>query len=145
MKCKYLFLLISAIILVSCGMDHDAINQQIYQESVKYNAEQQLGITIDPNQTWNAIKEGSITVTADADLEDIVKVLVQNHIPFDTEGGYELKEDDIIIAEAAIKIDGKLIVIDDFSDRQEQVEIFENHGYKVFTIDSFNVDEIKNN
>lgn len=78
-------------------------------------------------------------------LEDIVKVLVQNHIPFDTEGGYELKEDDIIIAEAAIKIDGKLIVIDDFSDRQEQVEIFENHGYKVFTTESFNVDEIKNN
>ena len=82
MKCKYLFLLISAIILVSCGMDHDAINQQIYQESVKYNAEQQLGITIDPNQTWNAIKEGSITVTADADLEDIVKVQILTESPF---------------------------------------------------------------
>ena len=82
MKCKYLFLLISAIILVSCGMDHDAINQQIYQESVKYNAEQQLGITIDPNQTWNAIKEGSITVTADANLEDIVKVQILTESPF---------------------------------------------------------------
>ena len=77
-------------------------------------------------------------------LEDIVKALVQNHIPFDTEGGFELKEDDIIIAEAAIKIDGKLIVIDDFSDRQEQIEIFESHGYKVYTTESFNIDEIKN-
>ena len=82
MKFKYLFILISAIVLVSCGPDRDAINEQIYQESVKYNAEKQLGITIDPNQTWNAIKEGSITVTADADLEDIVKVQILTESPF---------------------------------------------------------------
>ena len=81
MKYKYLFLL-SAVILASCGMDHDAINEQIYQESVKYNAEQKLGITVDPRQTWNAIKEGSITVTADADLDDIVKVQILTESPF---------------------------------------------------------------
>ena len=36
------------------------------------------------------------------------------------------------------------IVIDDFSDRQEQIEIFESHGYKVYTTESFNIDEIIN-
>ena len=69
-------------------------------------------------------------------LEDVVTTLVQNHIPFDTEGGFELKENDIIIAEAAIKIDGKDIVIDDFTDREDQIELFENHGFKVFAIET---------
>ena len=78
-------------------------------------------------------------------LEDIVTVLVQNHILFDTEGGYELREDDIIVAEAAIKIDGKDIVIDDFSGREEQIEIFENKGFKVYTIETFDINAIKNN
>ncbi|MCR5314385.1 MAG: DEAD/DEAH box helicase [Bacteroidaceae bacterium] len=77
-------------------------------------------------------------------LEQIVTSLVQNHIPFDTEGGFELKEDDIIIAEAAIKIDGKNIVIDDFTGRDDEVELFENKGFKVYTIESFNINEIKN-
>ncbi len=75
-------------------------------------------------------------------LEDIVTALVQNNVPFDTEGGYELKEEDIIVAEAAIKIDGKDIVIDDFSGREDQIAIFENRGYKVYTKETFNIDEI---
>ena len=29
MKCKYLFLSISAFVLASCGMDRDAFNEQI--------------------------------------------------------------------------------------------------------------------
>lgn len=78
-------------------------------------------------------------------LEDIVTALVQNHILFDTEGGYELREDDIIVAEAAIKIDGKDIVIDDFSGREEQIEIFENKGFKVYTVETFDINAIKNN
>ena len=77
-------------------------------------------------------------------LEDIVTALVQNRIPFDTEGGFELKEEDIIIAEAAIKIDGKDIVIDDFAGREDEVELFKAHGFKVLTKENFNIKEIIN-
>ena len=81
MKCKYLFLL-SAVIFASCGMDHDAINEQIYQESVKNNAEQKLGVTIDPNHTWSSVSKSSISITADAPLIDIQKVRILTESPF---------------------------------------------------------------
>ena len=74
-------------------------------------------------------------------LEEIVTQLVVNHIPFDTDGGYELKEEDIIIAEAAIKIDGKNIVIDDFD--EETASRFRNAGYDVYTPETFNIEKIK--
>lgn len=78
-------------------------------------------------------------------LEHIVAALVQNHIAFDTEGGYELREDNVIVAEAAIKIEGKPIVIDDFAGREEEKEKFEAKGFKVYTKETFNINEIKEN
>lgn len=76
-------------------------------------------------------------------LEDIVTSLVDNHIPFDPDGGFDLEEDGVIIASAAIKIDDENIVIDDLD--SETISIFESHGYKVFTPETFNINEIKNN
>jgi hypothetical protein len=74
-------------------------------------------------------------------LEDLVTTLVSNHISFDTEGGFELKDGDIIIAEAAIKIDDKNIVIDDFEGHEGDITIFEQHGFKVMTPDNFNIND----
>ena len=82
MKCKYLFLLSALLLLVSCGLDHDLINQQIYEESVKQNAEKKLGVTIDPNHTWSSVTQNSITITADAPLSDISKVQILTESPF---------------------------------------------------------------
>ena len=82
MKCKYLFLSISAFVLASCGMDRDAFNEQIYQESVKNNAAQKLGVTIDPNHTWSSVTKSSISITADAPLIDIQKVRILTESPF---------------------------------------------------------------
>jgi DEAD/DEAH box helicase domain-containing protein len=76
-------------------------------------------------------------------LEDVVIELVNNRIPFDTDGGFQLTDEDgIIIAEAAIKLDNRNIVIDDFSDRQDDVTKFERHGYKVIDANNFNITEI---
>ena len=76
-------------------------------------------------------------------LEDVVIELVNNRIPFDTDGGFQLTDEDgIIIAEAAIKLDNRNIVIDDFSDRQEDAAKFERHGYKVIDANNFNITEI---
>ena len=78
-------------------------------------------------------------------LEDIVTDLVNNDIKFDTDGGYELKKDDIIIAEAAIKIDDKNIVIDDFEGRDDEMTQFIENGFIVYTPETFNINEIKIN
>ena len=80
MKCKYLFLL-SALLLVSC-VKYEIDENQFNEEQVKYNTEQTLGVSIDPEQTWADITNGSITIKADADLEDIVKVQILNESPF---------------------------------------------------------------
>ena len=81
MKCKYLFLL-SAAILASCGKSYELNDTQFNEESIRVNTEKQLGITIDPEQTWADITNGSITIKADADLEDIVKVQILTESPF---------------------------------------------------------------
>ena len=78
-------------------------------------------------------------------LEDIVTSLIQHAVNFDIEGGFELFENDIIVAEAAIKLGDKNIVIDDFSGKEDMIEIFTNHGYQVITSDDFNINEIMNN
>ena len=74
-------------------------------------------------------------------LEDIVEQLVQNEIPFNTEGGFELIENDMIIAEAAIKIEGKNIVIDNFD--EETIKLFAERGYQTISPETFNIDNIK--
>ena len=80
MKYKYLFLL-SLASLVSCNkMEFDPT--EIKEDVVKHNAELTLGVTIDPNHTWNTTLSGTVTVTADADLEDIVKVQILTESPF---------------------------------------------------------------
>lgn len=77
-------------------------------------------------------------------LENIVTELVNNHIPFDTDGGFSVMDDNgQVTVEAAIKIDGKDIVIDDFAGRQEAFDYFKSHGYQVYTPETFNITELK--
>ena len=80
MRYSYLFLLLLAS-LVSCNkMEFDPT--EINKDVVKHNAELTLGVTIDPNHTWNTTQSGTVTVTADADLDDIVKVQILTESPF---------------------------------------------------------------
>lgn len=77
-------------------------------------------------------------------LEDIVTQLVNDHIPFDTDGGFSVMDDNGQVAmEAAIKIDGKNIVIDDFNGRQDAYDYLTSHGYQVYTPETFNITELK--
>lgn len=50
-------------------------------EDIKENAEIIFGI-IDPNQDWRTTNSGTVTVTANADLDDIVKVQILTESPF---------------------------------------------------------------
>ena len=76
-------------------MDRDAFNEQIYQESVKNNAAQKLGVTIDPNHTWSSVTKSSISITADAPLIDIQKVRILSESPFFNDNAEFLAEAEV--------------------------------------------------
>ena len=84
MKFKNLFLFAAAAIIASCGKyEFDAT--QVNKEVANQNARNQLGIEIDPNQDWIPVHDGSVTITANADLENIVRVEVLTESPFGNE------------------------------------------------------------
>ncbi len=76
-------------------------------------------------------------------LEDVVSTLFNNNVPFTTEGSYSLMENGKIVAEAAIKIEGKDIVIDNFEERADAVAKFKAHGFTVLTPETFDINKVK--
>lgn len=94
MKSKYLFLF-AAIFYVSCGEKFDFDQATIEKMAVENNAKEVLGITVDPNHTWSAIQTGSVTITADAPLEDIAKVQILTESPIMNEDARALTEADV--------------------------------------------------
>jgi len=84
MKFKNLFLFAAIAIVASCGkyqFDATQVNQEISLQRAK----NQLGVEIDPNQNWRPIRHGSVTITTNADLKDIVRVEVLTESPFGNE------------------------------------------------------------
>jgi hypothetical protein len=87
MNKKTILLVLGTLAFASCGHDF------VYNDGalVDANAERIFGI-IDPNHDWNSIASGSITVTADADLSDIVKVQILTESPFGNDEARVLNE-----------------------------------------------------
>ncbi len=74
-------------------------------------------------------------------LEEIVDLLIDNHVPFSYDGVFELTNDDNeVIASAAMIIDDPKIVIDPYSDNDRAV--FERCGYQVVSQGDFNIELI---
>lgn len=74
-------------------------------------------------------------------MEDIVDILIDNHVPFSYDGKFELTdENNVVIASAAMIIDNPKIAIDPASD--EDKNAFEENGYRVIKQEEFNVDMI---
>ena len=85
------------LVVASCNkMDLTNNQQTISDEEVKANAEAALGVTIDPNQTWVMTKQGSVSVTANAKIGNIVKVQILSANPF-------VKSDASILSSAEAK------------------------------------------
>ena len=61
------------------------------QDDIDKNVAKIFG-SIDPGHTWNSINQGTVTVTADADLDDIVKVQILTESPFFNEDAKVLNE-----------------------------------------------------
>ena len=70
------------IMLSSCQeFDYGDLPTPIDEEAIR-NATLALGVNIDTSHDWSTTESGSITITADADLEDIVKVQILTESPF---------------------------------------------------------------
>ena len=80
---KFSVILLSALALASCNkfdFDTTVQNSQDAQE-IHNNATAIFG-SIDPNQDWNSCNSNVVTVTANANLSDIVKVQILTESPF---------------------------------------------------------------
>ena len=93
MKKRYL-LTISVLALIGCVNmpDFDEYNPNLpSKEEIRKNNESIFG-TIDPNQDWNMFSSGSITIIADAPLDNIVKVQILTESPFFNDNARVLNE-----------------------------------------------------
>lgn len=99
MKITHVFMLISLVAFASCNKfdlgDAEMAQQAKEAQDIKENAEKIFG-KIDSNQNWNSITNGTVNVTADADLDDIVKVQILTESPF-------LNSDAKVLGEAKAK------------------------------------------
>ena len=91
---KKITILLLSVLACSCSheignygsyVDVDALKDkdpnEVTQEDIQANVASIFG-TIDPEQDWNLVNQGSVTITADADLDNIVKVQVLTESPF---------------------------------------------------------------
>ena len=80
-----------AFTLCSCT-SHDEGNVNEYNNAlIKENAQKVFG-NIDAAQDWNSIKQGSVTITADANLDNIEKVQILTESPFGNKDAAILNE-----------------------------------------------------
>ena len=85
MKKSITIAMLSALILTGCSkMDSvgNASQQPSESEKAIANFEQKYGVKIDSNQDWNSIVSNEVTITANANLNDIVKVQILTESPF---------------------------------------------------------------
>ena len=85
MKKQFIFTLIATAAFASCNKfdlnyDQTALDNQD-TEAINENATKVIG-NIDPEQDWNSINSNTVTVTANANLADIVKVQILTESPF---------------------------------------------------------------
>ena len=95
MKKIFQLTMIGALAFASCTSidfeDQNGVKHASKQE-IKENAEAVLGITLDPNHDWKNTTNKTVTVTANANLDDIVKVQILTESPLFNEEAYVLSE-----------------------------------------------------
>ena len=95
---------LAAIALSSCVSvpDYDTSysnSTELTPEQINDNVKNVFGTTFDPNQDWTMSAEGSVKITADANLNDIVKVQVLSESPFLNGDAMVLNQKDVSYGE----------------------------------------------
>ena len=94
MRKLHLVLMTAASLLFVNCMNHDDdmnVNIPLDKNAISENAKELFG-EIDPSQDWSSITQGSIIITADADLKDIEKVQILTESPFSNSNAFVLNE-----------------------------------------------------
>lgn len=92
-KLQLILMTAASVLLVNCT-SHDEVsdvNIPLDKDAISANAKELFG-DIDPNQNWSSITQGSVIVTADADLKDIEKVQILTESPFGNKNAAVLNE-----------------------------------------------------
>ena len=110
---KVVFLLFTALVLSGCTHDYsnyetpidvsslqDKDPSTVTKEEIQANVASIFG-TIDPNQDWNLITSGTVTITADANLDNIAKVQILSESPY-------LNSDAKVLNEATVSKGGQV-------------------------------------
>lgn len=95
---KIAFVLFAGLALASCS-DHTSDfvsddNIPLDKSAIEAKAAEIFG-TIDKNQNWSSINRGSVTITPNADLENIVKVQILTESPFGNSNATVLNEAEV--------------------------------------------------
>ena len=136
---KFLFMLLGAATIVSCNkfdLNYDeaaAAEKAKEAQEVKENAAKIFG-EIDPKQDWNSINSGAVSITANADLDDIVKVQILTEAPF-------LNNDAKVLAEATAKKGATIPLKYDAPNAYKQLVAACVDSKGVYYIQVFNVGE----
>lgn len=93
-KCIFLITMAAAGLTFCSCSDHSTSSYDANQTAIIENAKSIFG-NIDPQQDWSSINSGNITITADADLDDIVKVQILTESPFGNDEATVLNEADV--------------------------------------------------
>lgn len=116
---KFLFMLLGATAIVSCNkfdLNYDEARQAEEAkeaQEIKENAAKIFG-EIDPRQDWNSINSGTVSVTANANLDDVVKVQILTEAPF-------LNNEAKVLSEANVKKGGQVTLTYDAPNAYKQL------------------------
>lgn len=98
--------ILAIIVLSSCVRvpDYDTSYSEspdLTPEQINDNVKKVFGTTFDPNQDWTMSAQGSVKITADANLNDIVKVQILTESPFLNGDAMVLNQKDVSNGETA--------------------------------------------
>lgn len=92
-RLSFILMAAASLLFVNC-VNHDDdldVNIPLDKDAISANAKN-LFDEIDSDQNWSSITKGSVVVTADADLDDIVKVQILTESPFGNKNAAVLNE-----------------------------------------------------
>ena len=96
MRILSLSAIVCSLVLAGCTKMPEYVEQDEYRsltpEEIEANVINVFGTTFDPNQDWSTTVNNSVTITANANLENIVKVQILTESPFFNEDAKVLNE-----------------------------------------------------
>ena len=95
MKKIFLLMTIGTLVLTGCtsiDFEDQGVVKHATEKEIRDNVESVFGTTFSPNQDWSSTTNHKVSITANADLKDIVKVQILSESPFNNPNSHVLNE-----------------------------------------------------